>query len=292
MLAMKQRHRYAAWSMAALLVLASATLMTCADKVVNSRSGQSSIRIQTKLAPSAIAALSIRLFRMTVSGPNMDTVRAFLRVTDTVGTLEGTAEIPYGISRKFVIEADIVKCLQAAAICDTIPLFLGETTTDVSPGSGLDIDVQLAPVVPMLRISPKYVSVALNEPFEIDLVAYNIDSLAGIEGFITPPDTSSYYINFDSLVPSSEVNSSHYFSTEGGWFTYRLDSNQTPLLKRGNTGQLLRAFMRIEQPLAAASQAQSGPWLMSITIYSMLKQNGDSIAVPPVYLDDALIEVH
>jgi hypothetical protein len=291
MLAMRRKHACAAWAMAALLVLASAVLMTCADKVVRSRSAHSSIRIQTELAPSAIASLSIRLFRMTVSGPNMDTVRAFLHVTSTAGMLEGTAEIPYGIDRKLVIEADIVKCLQEAAICDTIPLFSGETTTDVVPGSPLDVDVQLTPVVPMMRLSPKYVSVALYESFEIDVVAYNIDSLNEIIGHFMRTDSNSYIIYFDSLVRPSDVNSSRTLASEYSWFYYWRDTSHTPILKHGNTGRLVRAFLTISD-VGVGAQVQSGLRSLSISLASMYKLNGDSIPVSSIYIDDALIDVH
>lgn len=287
-----QRQRIG-WAAITALVLSGLLMITCSEKIVNNRlTTGNNIRIETKLSPTTAAALSIQLFRLTVTGPGMDPVRVFLHPADNAGTLVGEAEIPYGISRKFVVEADQVTCYMVAPICDTVPLFQGETVTDVNPGVPLDLGILLVPVVPMIRLSPKFLKVTTNVPFEVDVWMYNIDSLAEISGTISAQDGVGgyyYYMLTDTLIQPPDVNPSFNMSRDGNYFGYWQEVIQIPVLNHGNTGKLVRGIFTI---IPDTGTAAVDTLSLTVNINQMYKLNGDTIGVASIYNDNAMIELH
>ncbi len=283
----------AGWAVLTALISVSILLITCSEKIVNNRPGANgTIRIDTKLAPSTIASLSLQLFRLTVTGPGMEPVIVYLHPVGDAGTLVADTTIPYGISRTFTLEADYVRCLQSAFICDTIPLFKGETVSDVNPGVPLDLGILLTPVVPMIRISPKFTKVNTNIPFVVDVTMYNIDSLATISCSIQVQDKFGGYYNyfsFDVIVQAPGTDPAVTFSTEGNWFGYWQQPYQYPILEKGNTGKLARATLMLTPDTGTVAIDTVG---LSLSVYSMYKLNGDSVAATSVYYDNAILELH
>jgi hypothetical protein len=280
---------------ASALMLAG--VLACSEKIVGNRaSSPGNIRIETKLAPSEAAAIGISFYRITISGPDMTTIRDTLHLVDQTGTLVGSAAIPFGINRTFVIEAMLItrSAVGNLAFPDTIAVYRGEAVTDVVPGADLNLSVLLVPVVPMLRVAPRFVKATAGVSFEVSVQAYNIDSLAQISGSLEVQDVlGTFYYPVDSLIQPPDVDSSLQLSRDGNYFAYWQNQNGAPwvpVLRSGNSGTLVQAVMTI--PVDTTFQKLVDTLNLFLQINSMNKLNGDTISLSSVYMGDALVELH
>ncbi|PKK84980.1 MAG: hypothetical protein CVT49_00115 [candidate division Zixibacteria bacterium HGW-Zixibacteria-1] len=175
-----------------LILLISAMLLvgSCSERPTEGTSGHS-LQIKINAAQMGLGeAEQLDLFILTVTAPDIETpIIGVLFLVD--GFLVGEVIVPPGKNRHFVIEA-----YDAGRL-----IYRGETTTDIAAITGVIIEINLYPQVPMVKLSPRRMVIPQGSSFGLDLKVYNIMELNTI--------TVSIIYNNDLLVvQGAELNPS------------------------------------------------------------------------------------
>lgn len=164
------------WLAALTLVIALGS--GCTDKPTgNDLTSGGNIDLRARVTSSA-GVEQVNLFVLTVSARDMDTVIDTLLFED--GEIVGEIEVPVGTQRKFVLEA----WDQPAVGGPPVLIYRGVTITDVLPGQIVHLVINMEPVVPMVRLSPRFVEMESGSVFTVDIEADNIPGLAGAIVFL------------------------------------------------------------------------------------------------------------
>jgi hypothetical protein len=151
-------------------LLTTLLLVGCSEKVVKNRiDGETQICISTDLADIG-AGQQVDRFILTISARDMNTIRIKLDIVR--GYLVATVKVPVGPQRRFIVEA-----------CDIngTVIYRGETVADVEADRETVIEINLFPVVPLIKLSPLYPSVPEDFYFGLSLKVYNIANLNTME---------------------------------------------------------------------------------------------------------------
>ncbi len=176
------------------MVLAAAFILNgCAEKITGE--GQLvKIRAITEFdAPGKISDISE--FRVRIYLPNDEEPLEF--PLELVGSyLMGEITIPAGPERTFIVEA---------MDSDFIVMYSGEVTVDVFAGEDIILDIDLLPVVPMLKFTPRYFDILMGEEITVDVSIFNTPHLASLE-FNVYYGSQSGTIYLDSIMRGLDLN--------------------------------------------------------------------------------------
>ncbi len=145
---------------------ALAGFLACSKKAVEFYDGELTVYLQIS-APGDIEVTD--MFELTVTAPDMDTVRTNLEFDGEY--LSGDVTVPAGRDRVFTLIASDSKL--------EVITYRGRAVANVIPGEEVRVDIQLMPVVPMLRIAPRGQKAQPMEYFSVTVKAYNIPDLYG-----------------------------------------------------------------------------------------------------------------
>ena len=176
------RYRLAAVALAAVMLL---VVWGCADRTISGRSGKpGEITIAPKIAEPGLIT-EVASFRLTVSAPDLDTIEEWLDFDGCYIT--GRVEVPSGLNREFLLEALDSRGMPGAVV------YQGWTVADVLPDRTLVLDIEMVPVVPLIRVSPRYVTVYSGTMTQFTLSVRNMIGLRGLQvrlidstGYLTP----------------------------------------------------------------------------------------------------------
>ena len=126
--------------------LGAILLAGCEEKILNN-AGSEQVRVQLspRLTSPSLRSL-VSTYKLTISADDMDTIVAQLVWAEgfVVGVVEN---IPAGPERTFTLE-----CFDEN---DSL-IYRGVTIAEVVAGQTVNVDIDLLPVVPLIRISPPF----------------------------------------------------------------------------------------------------------------------------------------
>ncbi len=177
-----------------LMVLAATLIFNgCAEKIT----GEGHlVKIQAMTEFSAPGKISeISEFRVRIYLPGEEEPLEF--PLELVGSyLMGEITVPAGPERTFVVEA---------MDNDFIVMYSGVVTVDVIAGEDVILDIDLLPVVPMLKFTPRYFDILMGEEISVDVSIFNSPDLSLLE-FNIYYGSQSGTIYLDSIMRGLDLN--------------------------------------------------------------------------------------
>jgi hypothetical protein len=264
-------------------------LAGCAEKIINTEADTQKVQLSLKLS-SAEEAFSFGLIHLTVTGPGIEEP-----IQDTLleegQFLVGEVNIPAGRDRVFTVE--ITEAYEGNYEGPVI--LRGETIADVVPNVKTALSISLYPVVPFMKLAPRYIRVLNESVFYLDLKVYNMDSL-GEFGF-SIYDDSYERVWIDSVQKSITLGSDVIVSGGHGDYSYNISiggsDSAVSLVDANGNGTLARVYFHASLPMTLAKQTAS----QSDTLYiysaysSLIKINGDYFPEGIYYTDYCMIEI-
>ncbi len=156
------------------LALVISLVTGCTDKGTESYPATNQdVELRARVS-SAAGVEQVDLFILTITARDMDAVVDTLLLED--GEIVGEIEVPVGTQRAFLLQAfDILPNGG-----DPVLIYQGVTIIDVLPGQEVRLVIDLEPVVPMVRLSPRFAEIESGSVFEVDIEVANVPNLAGL----------------------------------------------------------------------------------------------------------------
>jgi hypothetical protein len=286
---MKNRHIY--WLMSVGVLLAVfLSIVGCEKKIVNDESTSVvSVAIDAKALTPGTASYIDR-YELVIEGADFGTI--IVPMERQGSTLFVTAEVPVGKDRRFSARA-----YQKDAL-----LYRGDQTIDVIPRAPIVLNLVLAPVAPMLNITPHMQNYLMGDSFYVDVNVFNIKSLSGIS-FIFTINYSPCYI--DTVVIGDQYNPDSVGLTYViGYDTVNVDVNPRnetyPIVDARGDAHLATIWLNsyndwnINVDTATVVMQVSASWLYSSSgsqfpLDSLYYDNAEVLLTRP---DSALAKVH
>jgi len=271
---MKKLHRNKHLGCFLGVVLAILILSGCSQKGINDDAAPS-IALHMKVTEPALIE-QVSQFWLIVTGPGMDTVRTELTLSG--GHLEGEVDVPAGRKRKFEVQARD----QSNRL-----IYRGSTTVDVEPGETIDLTINLYPVVPLIKLSPRFLQVPADTTFALDVKVFNIDSLYSIAFRVYFPGD---LLAADSAILGRNLDPSLYFfdltDLITGFYAITPLGSAPPIVDQNGNATLATIFFRSLYPEMGTDTA-----LLTIEPMLLWKPGGDYIPLDSVYTDGSAIVV-
>jgi len=246
----------------------------CSEKIVPS--SRVNMQVQAKIAvPEAVDQ-----FRLTITAEDIETIIVPMEFLNG-NQLVAETEVPSGPARVFTVEG-----------LDELSrvLYRGETTTDVNYQEAVTLDIDLVPVVPMLRISPRTQEHLMTTEFQVSIDAFNIPNLYNITMDVLFASQNDL-IWLDSIVMSPDPDSSRRLSWEGTYdatYIWLSESDvDSRLVDAAGKGRLATLYFNSH----ADTQAPADTTHLEILLQSAYEYQAtalDSITYD-IYTDDAFI---
>ena len=272
---MKKLHRHKHLGCFLGVVLAILILSGCSQKTINDDAAPS-IALYMKVTEPALIE-SVTQFFLIVTGPGMDSIQTELTLSG--GRLEGEVDVPAGRKRKFEIRA----LDESGSV-----IYRGSATVDVEPGVTIELTINLYPVVPLVKLSPRFQEVDPNSPCSVDVKVFRIRDLYGIsfrihyDGLLVYPDSAVLASDLDPnvimLTPQNDPDL--YIYATGITQT----DQESPIVDENGYAILARVFF-------TSNRDASGTAQLTIEATELRKPNGDYISLDSVYTDGSLIAV-
>lgn len=188
-------------------------LLGCSEKIINENARSNvTVSFSTKTSGFEMSQL-VQTFTLTVEAEDIpDTMVVPLTLEGSF--LVGQVDVPVGVDRHFTADAyDIAGTL----------IYQGVDTSDVIADSTITVNIDLFPVVPLIKVIPRIgtgriSSIGMGESFVADVYAYNVPDVRYIE-FDLSYLTSNFLVNFFSVVPGADLPLDSRLSYVGGNFS-------------------------------------------------------------------------
>ncbi|MCH7947133.1 MAG: hypothetical protein IIC66_04970, partial [candidate division Zixibacteria bacterium] len=206
-----------------LALSALALLVTCAEKIVNNGTQAISFQLAVSFENSQLAEL-IETYQVTIISAS-DTIVAELEMVD--GIVEGTIEnVPEGTDLLVVLEG-----LDAEGMV----IYRGSALIDVVAGQITEVEIELLPVVKLIRTSPKFLETEFGAPFKSNIELYNLGGLTQI-GLTVDFDKATLQLDSVSMgtgLPSGSIFS--YSTDSSGKLVVNVSHSAAIVDSSGNT---------------------------------------------------------
>ncbi len=172
----------------------------CSQRNLNGPVGEPA-HVSFKMA-SPLAPQWIGVVQLTITGPGI--VNPIVDTLSLNGTIiSGTAEIPTGENRRLLVEAR-----ESTGSNQGLVIYRGETTIDIIPNTTVELNMNLYPAVPMVRLAPRFLPITLGSTFALDLRAYNLENLSAIT---TQLRFERGQFRVDSIIRNKDLPENTYF---------------------------------------------------------------------------------
>jgi len=278
---MKKSHRNKHLGCFLSVVLAILTLSGCSQKGVNDDAAPS-IALHVKVTEPALIE-QVSQFWLIVTGPGMDSIQTELTLSG--GHLEGEVDVPAGRKRKFEVQARD----QSNRL-----IYRGSTTVDVVPGETIDLKINLYPVVPLVKLSPRFQEVNPNSSCTVDVKVFRIRDLYGIsfkihyDGLLVYPDSAVLasdldpnFIFFDIIDSIPQVYAIAVSQTD----------KMTPIVDRDGNATLARVFFTTNREVSGTAQLTVEVTALTKIIDSTPIEMDSIFITDSIFTDGSLIEV-
>jgi len=261
-------------------ILLVTTWIGCSERGTRSDNAATSVNMSLKVAsPDMVDAIS--QFMVTVTGEDIDPpIEAPLILTGRY--LEGVVLVPPGDDRNFKVEASDIE----GAV-----LYAGDTTVSVFAGEPLVLNINLYPVISLVRVSPRYQQVSPNSDFFVDVKAFNVPELYGITFRLHWTQIESI-VYPDSAGPLTPVGTDVLFTDRINptllYYEISLSNTDqlTPLVDANGDAELVRVYFRSFTPELLGSAAG-----LSVEVMQMTRLPADTIPLDSVKYDGSTVVV-
>lgn len=257
---------------------------SCTEKIVDQRTGSPEIKMSLKLSSEELAS-SIDHYRVIISAADIDPAIVIdTGLSEKDGYPHGTINVPAGRNRILTVEAI---ASQEISINDMV-LYRGVDTVDIIPDSTLNLTIDLYPVPPCLKFTPRFVRTMLDSTISLDLKAFNIKNLNSIILNIPMYNDFLPYFQVDSAVKGSGLGNGISFSTQiiGNSFIISINQSnlQTPIVDENGNATLAKVFLKasVEDTIPNTIYVPMVPSLM----------NGDAVnPSDTLFIDGCTVEI-
>jgi hypothetical protein len=272
---MKKLHRNKHLSCFFGVTFAILLLSGCSQKAVND-DATPSIALSMKVTEPALIE-QVSQFWLIVTGPGMDSIQTELTLSG--GQLEGEVDVPAGRKRKFEVQAHD----QSNRL-----IYRGSTVVNVEAGQSIELTINLYPVVPLVKLSPRFQEVETNSPCTVDVKAFRIRDLYGIafriyyNGLLVYPDSAVLANDLDPnviMLPPQNDTDLYVYATG-----ITQTDQESPIVDENGHATLARVFFTSNREVSGTAQ-------LTIEVTELRKPNGDYISLDSVYTDGSLIAV-
>ncbi|MEP0828825.1 MAG: hypothetical protein HRF51_09925 [bacterium] len=266
------------------LVLSLILISGCSDKIV-APGPIGAVTISMKIDATQ-ASQSISRMLVYVVLPERETDQLLVdSLIEKDGYFVGELAIPAGRDRRFIVEG-IGMGRQDVPVL----LYKGETVADVLPGIITRLSIDLYPVVPMVKLVPRYLEIPFATTFRLDLVVYNLyllDSVV-IGVFFDYPSLA-----IDSVVRNRSLGGSvaeiDWFDGSQGEITIYQTSPLGTIVNTAGYATLASVFVNNYLMLDTTTFVDTS--FFQIFPVALSKLGLDSIPVSSVYFESAKILV-
>ncbi len=267
--------RISAFLLGSAIVL---TALGCSDKTLNGANSTTSVSMSFKVTSPGMIDL-VSQFRVIVTAedirPPIDSP-----LTLNGRYLEGVVEVPAGLDRLFTVMANDV---------EGKVLYQGDTTVTIDGNADVELLINLYPQVSLIRVSPRYLEVAADTVFSVDIRVFNVRNLYGLachlhwQGAVIYPDSAHPLtpLGTDILWVDRIEPNLHYYAigiTQSDQVSLLVDSN--------GDGDLARVFFTSFSPDFPPEAAG-----LSVEITELTMPSGDLIPIDSVSVDGSTILV-
>ena len=263
-----------------VVVLTTVILAGCTQKGVNDNLNTPQISLSMKITEPALIE-QVSQFYVTVTADDMDT--ALVARLEPVGRyVIGRIDVPAGRGRKFVAEA----------VNDTgLVIYRSDTAQrDITANTEVRLELNLYPVVPFIKLSPRYLQLVETSVCPLELKVFKIKNLAHITlhiNFPSPlvwPDTA---VLGPDLSPN-DIN----FSIRTDFTSRFLEINVSSTLDTSIVDTSGSATLATVYFTSTGLEVGVESAVLTIDPISMSTPMGGSIPIGSVFTDECIIEVH
>lgn len=261
-------------ALSALVLLASG----CSEKSLNGGADTTSVGMSLKInSPGLIDEVSA--FRVIVTADDFETpIDSPLTLIGRY--LEGRVSVPPGPNRTFTVKASNVV---------GVVLYLGDTTVSIDPDSEVELLINLFPQVSLTRVSPRYLEVAANSQFSVDVRVFNVQNLYGIafrlhwQGTIVYPDSAA------PLLPVG-VDPIFVDRIEPSFGYYAIAVTQTspgvPIVDAAGDADIARVYFTSFSPELVSDTAS-----LAVEVTGLTDTFGNEMPIGDVSIDGSMVVV-
>jgi hypothetical protein len=281
----KMRSGFRVLSTVPALALVTFCTLSCSERITPAQV-ETSAHIQVDLhRPSGVMNQAIELaFLLVVSESETGDTLAAEELEFIGGYVRGTVDsLPSTEPLNFVLNAIEIPGLKVIYSGSALGVILAS-------GQVTEVNISMSPVVPMIRINPRFVGRIDADSFSVDVKAFNIEALYGLS-FRLELESPLEYIRLEpsSTLPTEQIIffSEPYGDSNGvsiwGVAVSQTD-NTTPIVDESGDATLATLWLRLLEPSVTDSAY--------ISLFPT-----DASCVPPVelsvdtvYTDDCLVE--
>ncbi len=254
------------------------TALGCSDKTLNVTNETAAVSMSFKVTSPGMIDL-VSQFRVIVTAEDIDPpIDSPLTLNGRY--LEGIVEVPVGLDRLFTVMANDV---------EGKVLYQGDTTVTIDGNADVELLINLYPQVSLIRVSPRYLEVAADTVFSVDIRAFNVRNLYGFachlhwQGAVIYPDSAHplTLLGTDILWVDRIDPNLHYYAigvTQSDRVSLLVDSN--------GDGDLARVFFSSFSPDFPPEAAG-----LSVEITELTMPSGELIPIDSVSVDGSKIVV-
>lgn len=186
---MKYKINFTAALVPCFMAIILTTFIGCSEKIISDVENSGiKVSITSKLSEGQLSEL-IEVFRLTVDAEDF-TAPVVVPLELAGSFLVGEVAVPAGANRQFMVQAfDAAEEL----------IYQGESFADVVYNTTITVDIDLLPVVPLLRVIPRSLSIDMDESFAVRVSAYNILDIRSAE-FDLSFGSKDLLVNLDSVI--------------------------------------------------------------------------------------------
>jgi hypothetical protein len=259
-------------------------LAGCSEKITNnSADGNVKIRMSARISNIEMSQL-INSFVLTVDAEDF-TAPVIVPLQLEGSFLVGEVTIPAGAYRHFLVQA--LDALEAV-------IYQGEAYADVVYNETVDVDINLFPIVPLMKIVPRFGSIAMGTSFTADVYIYNVPNVRYIS-FDFAFATNDNLVYPDSIMEGVDLEPNSLSYESGGntasiWI-YQPNSVD-PLVDAEGNAHLATFYFRSHSDTVRDYDTAS----LVITPYNLDRSVGDVSDPFPIYdslyLEEAMFELY
>jgi hypothetical protein len=257
-----------------------AITLGCSEKIVNQR-GDQRLAIGFKLASEEMAD-EIKYIVLTISAadiipPIVDTI-VFNNQSAPIDTIVA----PSGNSRTFTMEA-----YGDANSAEDIILYRGTLVADILPETEISLTIDMRPVVPCVKYSPRSTSAPDGSQLTLNIKAFNLTALNSIE-LLIPIMPGMYGLEIDSVARASDLpENALFYATpvdNGFYIGINVDhTGTTPIVDNQGNGVLAKVFLTV---MLLDYINNDNPITLPLSPISI---NGDSVSINDTLLVEGCV---
>ncbi len=263
----------------------------CSKKIVSENDGNNvTISMSTKVSGLEISEL-VKYFVLTVEAEDFP-IPMIYPLTLEGSMLTGQLIVPVGINRIFTIRAydDLI---------DGTMIYQGVDTADVIYNSMVTVNIDIFPVVPLLKLIPKVLgervsSIAMGESFAVDIYGYNIPDVNSLSLDLSYL-TNNYLIFLFDVALGTGLPVDSRVSYEGGNSSVYVWLDRPnlagPLVDALGNAHLLTIYFSTHSDTEAIFDTTS----LKMTTITLDRGDGevlDPFPLDSLYLDQAIVELY